>query len=314
MKFNDFINEGTKWINKISKLKPSDFKRTKSAVQSYGGEVSFDTAGKDISSSYYGDRAVIYYIEQFDIYVCTEVTAKTVEFMIYDNDFKLDSVETITLKSFIKKFSQMIPGLQMPWKVRIKGGFELVSKLDKLIRDKNDIVIFLFKNGAEHKVSRYSDDKLEYKNTILSEIDRIAEMDKTIKNKALKMLKEIYPEFFEIDFKLDNELLIIFDKFSTDKIYQKFIKGIDNNSRTGWGITIDEKSIQVHGMIGNTSDGFRIKAFKYKDFGDTPKSEADLKKFMKKSGAIEYIVDLGARIFGEMESYRNYMKSGGSLD
>jgi len=314
MKYIDFINEGTKWINKIAKLKPSDFTRSKKAIESYCAEVSFDTADKNITSSYSKDRNILYYVKAFDIYVCTEVTPKQVEFIIYDKNFNLEPIETITLKSFVKKFSQMIPGLEMPWKVRTEKGFVLTSKLDKLIRDKNDNVIFVFKNGSEYKVNKYSDDILEYKKSVTRTIDDLSEMDKSIKNKAQKMLKEIYPEFFETEFKLTNDLLVIFDKFSKDKIYQKFISGINNSSRTGHGIVIDDKSIQVHGMIGNTSDGFRSKVFKYSDFGGVPKNESDMKKFMKKSGAIDYIVDLGTRIFEEMDAYRNYVKAGGTLD
>jgi hypothetical protein len=317
MKFSNYINEASnKFIKILSKKSLSDFTRTNYTVKNKtGGELRFN--GDSKSCEYcYTNGSSIFSVKGEDFWVATRVGPSTIEFIIYDNEGDFINSEFIKLKKGVELFRNVIPGLEMPAVLKFLGKETLTDKFSTIERDGNNIK-FILKNGAIKKlylgrVVKGSSDLPRAKREILNFISLLEENGQKVRRKIMTQLEVLFPEIFgEVDFVLDDSIVHLLDNFSKDAYYAKFINGMDNDSRTGWGVHIDENGVQVHGMIGNLSTGFNSKRFEFKK---KPTNLAGLKRFMKSSGAIDYIIELSKAIFGEMESYRNYVKNGGVLD
>lgn len=219
-----------------------------------------------------------------------------------------ESSEFITVNKLTKDMLKAKSWTQAPYYLLDKA----VTTITAITGDENHL-LFHFKNGSTYKTTfGYYKDPIEKKGFIEQ---RLAELDGygfKASAKAKKVLPALVPSAYgETEFKLDNTLRTQLDKISKDKVYTKFVNKMSPESRTGWGITINEKEVLVFGMVGNMSSGYRSQRFQ---FNKQPKTFAAFKKFMIDSGAVDYTIDLGVSIFGEMESYSNYIKNGGALD
>jgi hypothetical protein len=317
--FKNFINEGENYLKQIIKLSASDFKKTGSTIKNnVGGEVRFFDRSAGLGGTY-TNGSTVFDVEGMDIQIATRVSATYIELVVFSDEGDHLATETVTLKKGVKMFRNILPDLKVPYAVFPDNKWNepvFTAKFDTVIRNTNDKAVFILKNGAQHEIQSYRGNSAnKSRGYIDEEIEKFERAGQKIGVKARRILKEIFPEYYDApDFILDDSILIGFDKFSKDSLYLKFLKRMDKESRTGWAIEVKKDNVYVHGLIGNTSSGYRGKEFKYSDFGKTPTSMATMKKFMIKSGAIDYTIALAGKIFGEMEAYTNYMKNGGSLD
>jgi len=319
MKYFDLISESTKYLNKIIKLSASDFEKTGYTIKNdIGGEINFFDSSAGCEGTY-SKGSTLFDVKGMDIQIATRVGANGIELVVFDDNGNYLTSEMVTLKKGISLFRKIMPNLEMPYAVfpnNKRNEPVFTSKFETIIRNTNNRPVFILKNSAQKEISFYrGDNTSKNKGKIEDEIAKFEKAGQKIRPKATKILKEIFPELYgEPDFELNDSILISFDKFSKDKLYQKFLSGMDKNSRTGWAIEIDSKGVYIHGLIGNTSDGYAVKRFDFSDYGKTPNSMNTMKKFMISSGAIDYTIALAGRIFGEMEAYSNYIKNGGVLD
>ena len=104
------------------------------------------------------------------------------------------------------------------------------------------------------------------------------------------------------------------EKISRDKDYIEFINTQDPNERSGHYAVFASKQLSVVGQVGSTSRSFQTKGFRFGPGESKPTTPAELKKFLKKSGAMDFIIALNKAMNKEKDRYRNYMSSGGVKD
>jgi len=319
MKYSNFINESTKYLNKIIKLSASDFEKTGYTIKNdVGGEIRFFDDSASCGGTY-SRGSTVFEVKGMDIQIATRVGVNSIELIVFDENGDYLTSEMVTLKKGISLFRKIMPNLEMPYAVFPNNKWNepvFTAKFETIIRNTNNRPVFILKNSAQNEIPFYRGDSTsKNKGSVEDEIVKFEKAGQKIRPKAVKILKEIFPELYgEPDFELNDSILVGFDKFSKDKLYQKFLNRMDKDSRTGWAIEINSKGVYIHGLIGNTSDGYVGKRFEFSDYGKTPNSMNAMKKFMISSGAIDYTIALAGRIFGEMEAYTNYIKNGGVLD
>jgi hypothetical protein len=171
---------------------------------------------------------------------------------------------------------------------------------------------FVFADGMTVPVNTYDREPAAAKATILNKIDEIESWGYKIAKKVQPDLERLLPELFgDTGFALDDTIWLNANKIDKTPEFLEFINTSDNESRTGHGIKFKKDGILVHGLIGNTSDGFRSEHFKYKK---VPTNFKEFKKFMVDSGAIKYTIALQKARKEESDRYRNYMANGGAID
>jgi len=312
--FTESINEASvsdKWALILKNIK--NIKKTNYSVNNGKLDLAWYGSCYGCINNSTTQKGILYNIKGEDWSFTTNFTdSKALKVRYYNADNDAYDYDLIPFNTLTKQMKKVKAWSGTP----IQINDEKTSKYSHFAKSTKwkDNYDFVFADGQVISVDVDKNDEPTVRRaSIENKIAQIEEWGYKIARKVKPDLERFFPELYgsNAGFTLDNNIWLQASKISKDKDFLSFINSMDNESRTGHGVKLDRQGVSVHGMIGNTSSGFRSKEFTWKI---APKSFAEFNKFIKSSGALKYIIELQQAMHKSDSAYRNYMSNGGAMD